>query len=594
MMPAGVDDGRVQIVRFFGRYDCLIDPELVDYLSKRDDVEEHAKNVLTKIGEVPFYLTFAAFREAEARLASPTPENTDPGAFTSSGSPDSGAVSAGAVDAEAEQARKAALSRMLEMVYDQKAMRTATDDDGDEDAEAGPSSRVRGALLERPKVRVNRPSSWRPVAAEYSSEIKILKDITGNSTCEGTTDDFAKYFRSRFHQLERLLRKRRELANAVTIDRALEGPAQEVATIGLVTESRTTGNGHRLMELEDETGKVAALVVNNERTDKQLMAQALVLVPDEVVGIIAQKTSKGDLLIVRDIIRPDVPFNEHRQRAEDPLAVAVLSDVHVGNELFLEDNFVRMLKWLNGEVGNSREREMAGRIKYLMCPGDMVDGVGIYPGQEHNLAIQDIYDQYGYFGGLLEAVPDHIQVILQPGNHDAARPIEPQPALDKEVREKFDPVEATYIGNPSLYTLHGVRVLSYHGCSLMDYATAVQGLEHHDPLPIMEQMMKCRHLAPIYGQSTPLAPEHTDYMVIDTVPELFVTGHVHTFESRNYRGVAMVNSSTWQSQTDYQRMLNMQPDPAILPIFDLKSLKSTAMNFQMGMDFDYKGKALKR
>jgi DNA polymerase II small subunit len=216
-----------------------------------------------------------------------------------------------------------------------------------------------------------------------------------------------------------------------------------------------------------------------------------------------------------------------------------------------------------------------------------VDGIGIYPGQEHHLTIGDIYDQYAYFAKLLENVPEHIRIIVQPGNHDAARPIEPQPAMDREVTERFDGLNATFVGNPSLFTLHDVRVLSYHGCSLMDFATSVQGLEHHDPLPIMEEILKCRHLAPIYGQSTPLAPEHKDYMVIDTIPELFVTGHVHTFETKTYRGVNMMNCSTWQGQTDYQKMLNFKPNPAMLPIFDLQHLKMTAVDFSLGMDFSY-------
>jgi len=32
----------------------------------------------------------------------------------------------------------------------------------------------------------------------------------------------------------------------------------------------------------------------------------------------------------------------------------------------------------------------------------------------------------GAFGDWMQSVPDHVQVVIQPGNHDASRPAEPQ------------------------------------------------------------------------------------------------------------------------------------------------------------------------
>ncbi len=581
-MHAEADVERSQIVRLFGRYDCLIEPELVEHLAKMKEPAARAEAVLREMGEVPFYLTLSAFREVEERL-------------DRAAGPEASTAPAPAVDphaAELEAARKAALAQMLQMVYDAQRgdVEEADDLELEVPKEAVPDALSSPAPFAAPRwenVVVNRPASWKPVAADFASQIEILSDITGNSTCEGTTEDFHRYFKARYDAMEKLLRKRRELANAIPIEKAMSGAGREVAVIAMVAENRITSAGHRLLELEDETGTQAALVPNNDRTDPNLLLQAGLLVPDEVVGILGQKAGKGDLLIVQQIMRPDIPYNTERRRAEEPLAAAFLSDVHVGSNLFLEKNFRAMLKWLNGETGNSRERAMAGRIKYLVVPGDMVDGIGIYPDQERNLVLSDIHEQYEYFVHLLRAVPEHIDIIVQPGNHDAARPNEPQPALDKDITQKFDGLNARFVGNPSVFTLHDVRVLSYHGCSLMDFATTVQGLEHHDPLPIMEEILKCRHLAPIYGQSTPLAPEHKDYMVIETVPELFVTGHVHTFGTRNYRGVQTMNCSTWQGQTDYQKMLNFRPNPAMLPIFDLQNLKSTAVDFTLGMDFSY-------
>jgi DNA polymerase II small subunit len=68
-------------------------------------------------------------------------------------------------------------------------------------------------------------------------------------------------------------------------------------------------------------------------------------------------------------------------------------------------------------------------------------------------------------------------------------------------------------------------------------------------------------------------------MVIDRVPDIFVTGHVHLASLGEYRGVTLINASSWQAQTGYQKMLNFIPDPAKLPIADLQTGKVTMMDF---------------
>ena len=95
----------------------------------------------------------------------------------------------------------------------------------------------------------------------------------------------------------------------------------------------------------------------------------------------------------------------------------------------------------------------------------------------------------------------------------------------------------------------------------------------------MKHMLKKHHLAPTYGGHTPIAPEHSDYMIIDQAPDIFVTGHVHLSTIDEYRGVTLINASSWQAQTEYQKMKNFIPDPAKLPIVDLKSRNVTMMDF---------------
>jgi len=230
-------------------------------------------------------------------------------------------------------------------------------------------------------------------------------------------------------------------------------------------------------------------------------------------------------------------------------------------------------------VGNKRQRDAASKIKYIVIPGDVVDGIGIYPNQEHELSIVDVYRQYEALAMHLESIPDHISIIMQPGNHDAVRPAEPQPTFEKEIQDLFSDKNISYVGNPCYFSLHGVEILSYHGQSLLDFATNIQHLKYNEPVETMKVMLKKHHLAPTYGGYTPLAPEHKDYMFIDRIPDIFVTGHVHLAQIAEYRGVTLINASSWQSQTTYQKMLNFIPDSAKLPIVDLETSNVTMMDF---------------
>lgn len=68
-------------------------------------------------------------------------------------------------------------------------------------------------------------------------------------------------------------------------------------------------------------------------------------------------------------------------------------------------------------------------------------------------------------------------------------------------------------------------------------------------------------------------------MVINRIPDIFVTGHVHLAQISDYCGVTLMNASSWQVQTSYQKMLNFTSDSAKLPIIDLKTGNVTMMDF---------------
>jgi DNA polymerase II small subunit len=99
------------------------------------------------------------------------------------------------------------------------------------------------------------------------------------------------------------------------------------------------------------------------------------------------------------------------------------------------------------------------------------------------------------------------------------------------------------------------------------------------PQDAMAQLLKKRHVAPPYGGMIRLAPEAEDHLVIEEVPDIFHTGHVHKLGYGTYHNVLTINSSCWQSQTDFQKSVNLDPDVGYAPIVDLDTLDLTIRQF---------------
>jgi DNA polymerase II small subunit len=287
--------------------------------------------------------------------------------------------------------------------------------------------------------------------------------------------------------------------------------------------------------------------------------------------VLAKVRQGKDLLYLDELFRPDVPNDHAPHRAAEPALACFISDVHFGAKTFLAEKWDRFVRFLNAQGGDKEQRERAARIKFLVIAGDVVDGIGVYPGQETELAIPDIEGQYEFAAQQLARIPERIRVVMLPGNHDAARPAEPQPAMQGDRLTRHFTPNVTQVGNPCQVSLLGVEVLAYHGVSLIDFVTQLRGLNVHEPVRIMEELLKRRHIAPLYGGHTPVAPEFRDYMVIERVPDVFVTGHLHTCDMGQYKGVTLVNAGTWQGQTSYQKTLGIDPHPAKVATMDLQS-----------------------
>ncbi|MCX8173667.1 MAG: DNA-directed DNA polymerase II small subunit [Thermoplasmata archaeon] len=385
---------------------------------------------------------------------------------------------------------------------------------------------------------------------------------------------YSKLFLDRYKQIKQIfvhanmknitpIKTLRKLARRPTTERT------DYTIVGIVNEAvRTKSGTATMLEVEDDSGERIKVHVPEKH--------AKYFIKDSVVafrGSVSVRTEE-DCFFASDVTFPDLPAIERRvNRSQKPCALVFISDIHVGSKTFLYHAWEKFTSWFHDGS------EEAKKVKYIVVSGDLVDGIGIYPNQEEELEIDDIYDQYRELARLFSQIPEHIGIIAIPGNHDAVRQAEPQPAFPPEIQEILGGRVFCY-SNPAYIKIEGVKILIYHGRSFDDLVEqAPNYLTYSKPVTLMKELLKLRHLAPTYGGKTPMAPLQHDALVIKDVPDIFVAGHVHTFGTEPYRGTLVVNASTWQSQTEFQRQSNITPMPARALYYELDTGKSKNLSF---------------
>ncbi|RJQ17960.1 hypothetical protein C4573_00840 [Candidatus Woesearchaeota archaeon] len=409
-----------------------------------------------------------------------------------------------------------------------------------------------------------------------------------------TFEDFVGYFTARYSAIESLLKNRPELQRLTSINRVIKKKEKEsVAVIGLIYEKTITKNEHVLLTLEDPTGFIKVLVSKNKPEIYDIARNSCL---DEVVGITG--TFDQTILFANNFFIPDVPLTKELKKSPNEEYLVLVGDPQLGSKNFLDKEFNKFLHWIQGKVGNDEQKAVARKVKYLIIPGDLVEGIGVYPGQEEDLLIYDIKEQYDAAALLLKQIPEHIQIIICPGNHDAGRLAEPQPSLYKDFAQAlWDLPNVTIVSNPSLITLGatetfpGIDVLIYHGGSMFYYAAEVEAIRSRGGIKkvdlIMKHMLQRRHLAAPHTSTVYIPDPNRDPLVIERIPDIFVTGHVHFTVVGSYRNVTLINASAWVGVSENQIRRGLDPQPARLPIINLQSREVKIMNF-MGKEHESK------
>jgi DNA polymerase II small subunit len=407
---------------------------------------------------------------------------------------------------------------------------------------------------------------------DLQSEIKVLSDPTLKITSGEGVKGYNALFSSRFNKLKRIISDRPEsrmLKSLASIKSAKF--EDDLYVCGLVTEKKSERNITKLM-LEDPSGSFEGIIFDD---DLQKTVDTLLL--DQFI-MIRVGMGKNSGFIIKDIIFPDIPEQAVNKSETEAYAV-FLSDLHIGSKYFMEEEFSDFVAWL------SSPDPVARKIRFVLIGGDILDGVGIYPNQNKELVCQTIEEQLKKAEGLIDKIPKNIKIIIMPGNHDPGRRALPQPAIPKKYNSSlWERENVIMIGNPSMISLNGVKVLMFHGQSIDDIVKTTPGMKYDEPTNVMRHLLKVRHLSPIYGSQTPIAPEMEDLLVIEDIPDIFHVGHVHKAQLDMYKGILLVNSGSWQKQTPFQASVGMNPNPGIALMVNLKTFQVFHQNYNSDSD----------
>ena len=190
------------VLKSFSEHGTFVQPDALDYIMSKDKPEEFASYIIGNLKEYPLVLTIFQIKEIEQ--SSRIEETLTP--------------------AEDSIEKKEVQKRMLSTLYSGELQYKPSEDteleydDPDKDDQID----IPAEETEEPEmpevIKIKKVKGWKPKATEYEPEIEIIKDVTGKSTCEGTTTDFTKLFVNRYKALRKILQnQRREMANIMPI-----------------------------------------------------------------------------------------------------------------------------------------------------------------------------------------------------------------------------------------------------------------------------------------------------------------------------------------------------------------------------------------
>ena len=123
----------------------------------------------------------------------------------------------------------------------------------------------------------------------------------------------------------------------------------------------------------------------------------------------------------------------------------------------------------------------------------------------------------------------------------------------------------------------------YHGYSFDYYIANVDDIRNQGGYDradlVMKFLLQRRHLAPTHTSTLYIPEIREDPLVIGSIPDFFVTGHVHKCSVSNYKNITLISGSCFQTKTPFQEKVGHHPEPGKIPIVNLKTREIKILKF---------------
>ncbi len=416
-----------------------------------------------------------------------------------------------------------------------------------------------------------------PTIHSFPLHTTIKTDIPERTSDKPDISAFRQLFRNRFDQLSNILKKNLNSSETI-LKRNL--PTEEIPQIksgiliGMVQDTRVLHTNRFVIQLEDPESEIITNCVMVQDSDS--FPEYRDIIRDTIIGIsgvLPKNFRGGDITAFwgKDIIRPGfLPIKF--KPTSDSRKILFIADIHFGSKYFSRSVFAKLIKFLTLKDLNPLYENIASKVDSIIIAGDLVDGIGHFSDQKDQISLHSLQTQYEHLATFLMEIPTHIQIIVIPGEHDATQTALPQPAIDKKIAKSLLALPNLMShGNPLRLSVENLNLLVFHGQGNYTFYQKQFHQEQFNPILGIKHLLEYRHLCPEYGSFYPLAPFKKDYLVIDEIPEVVVSGHFHQAHYEEYKGVKIITCGTFQRK--HQKLSHIGNDVSIgiVPVLDTVS-----------------------
>jgi DNA polymerase II small subunit/DNA polymerase delta subunit B len=214
-------------------------------------------------------------------------------------------------------------------------------------------------------------------------KVEILKEFS-QPTGIFSSEDILKFFHERYEFFRKILEKRIDLVNLISINR-ISKKLRKFSIIGMISDKNEE---EKSVEVEDLTGTITIFL------DEKIFN----LLPlDVVIGFVCER--KGDRIIAEDVIFPDIPLRKEVSKTTNNVYCLFVSDFHLdfSENYKLFENFLGSIKNLSypnllifflGDISSRKEdyemivENIPKNFSYFFLKGEL----------EKNLNFEKIFD----------------------------------------------------------------------------------------------------------------------------------------------------------------------------------------------------------